>query len=121
MKTFPIYILPFGIVYPNNQEDISHVDFWEQDVAKMIATIYNLPLYDLLNIPYSVKRARIVGDLIYYGEEQSEELLKQIQKSLNNDKLRFVYDDHEVRLASDVFELRGLIYSFNPKSIKTKD
>jgi hypothetical protein len=109
MKTYPIYILPDGIVYPADKSDISHVEFWEESVARIVANLYDLPLYSILNIPYALRRARVVDDIVYYGEEQSEELLQRIRKALDNDNLHFAYDDHEKRLAVDVAQLRGLI------------
>lgn len=86
-----------------------HVDFWEQSVAPIVAKRYELPLYAIKDIPYAFKRARIVGDIVYYGEATSTELLDKIRKALKNPRLRFVYDEHESRLPEDVAHLRGLI------------
>jgi len=114
-QSFPIYILPFGIVHPEGNEDVMHVDFWEQSVAPMVAQRYDLPLYAIKDIPYAFKRARIVGDVVYYGENMSAELLSKIRKALKNPRLRCVYDEHEARLPEDVAHLRGLISPNLPK------
>lgn len=106
MTSYPIYILDLTkeptIVFPENKVDINHTDFWEETVAKLVATHFRLPLKKLLNIPYCQRRARICNSVIYYGEQTTKKLLQQIEEAVGETGLRFEYDDHEKRLKYDV-------------------
>lgn len=109
-QTYPIYILeqPLRIIFPEDKRDIGHVKFWEKVVSKIVAKETGISLYDLNNIPYSCKRARVVGDIVYYGEEQSDDLLSAIKESTGNSNLKFAYDDHEKTLKFDIKEFEFL-------------
>ena len=104
--SFPIYILRLGltteIVFPENREDFTHPDFWEQTVCYLVARHFGIPPRRLTNLPYCQRRARIVGDKVYYGEPHDPQLLGLIRKALKNSNLSFVYDVHEKRLREDV-------------------
>jgi hypothetical protein len=113
MSSYPIYILNLGkdeykIVYPEGKADLNHSEFWEATVAKIVASGLHLPLENLLNLPYCQRRARISDKKVYYGEKQSKNLLKQIEKAVGEKGLKFVYDEHETRLEFDVAELAAL-------------
>ena len=108
--TYPIYILDLGreatIVFPDGKADLDHSDFWEATVARIVARHFRIPLEALLNLPYCQRRARISGNVVYYGERTSQKLLRQIETAVGATGLRFVYDDHEKRL--DVQEFTAL-------------
>jgi hypothetical protein len=106
-KSYPIYILDDdSIVF--TKEDLNHVDFWNQKVAKNVSELYNIPVHRLLNIPYCQRRARIVGNNLFCGEELSVELVNKIKTVLNKKVLKVVYDQHETVLAYDVMILNSL-------------
>lgn len=107
--SFPIYILPFGIVYPRDFEDITHPEFWEQSVAELVASRYKIPVYAIKNSPYAFKRARVVGNTVYYGERYDDKLILKVRKALRNPKLNFAYDEHEKRLPEDMLHVKGII------------
>ena len=112
--SYPIYILDLGegeptIVFPKNKEDVDHSDFWEREVAGIVARHFKLNPKDLENLTYSQRRARIAGQNVLYGEKQTKKLLRLIEKAVGEKGLRFVYDDHEKRLDSDVLEFTALI------------
>ncbi len=109
---YPIYLLDLGgdatILFPEGKADLDHCDFWEATVARIVARHFRLPLEELLNLPYCQRRARICGKVVYYGERTSQKLLRQIEKAVGETGLRFVHDDHEVRLEFDVLEYKAL-------------
>ena len=109
---YPIYVLDLGgeatIVFPDDKADLDHCDFWEATVARIVAHHFHLPLEELLNLPYCQRRARISGNVVYYGERATKGLLRQIETAVGATGLRFVYDDHEMRLAFDVSEFAAL-------------
>ena len=110
--TYPIYILELSdwkIIFPDNKEDLGHTEFWEREVAGIVASHFSIPKHRLLNLPYSQRRARIVNNTIYYGETPSTKLLHRIRKALDNNQLQFVYDNHEKRLSEDYFRFKRLI------------
>lgn len=108
--SFPIYILDHGeIVIPEKQEDIPHAEFWKTKVAAIIAKKYQIPVWSLLNLPYCQKRARVVGDIIYHGDEIKRSTLVKIRKAINNKNAKLIHDDHEKTLEYDVAKFKGLI------------
>lgn len=113
MSTFPLYLLRLGdewqIAFPEDRQDIGHSDFWEQTVSQIVANHYRIPTKRLANLPYSQRRARVVGTNVYYGGKPDPDLLQLVRKSVGNDKLVFVFDNHEKRLREDVMEFRRLV------------
>ena len=106
-KSFTLYILDDdSIVF--TKEDLNHVDFWNQKVAKNVSEMYKIPVHRLLNIPYCQRRARIVGNNLFCGEELSLDLVNKIKTVLNKKVLKVVYDQHETVLAYDVMILNSL-------------
>ena len=95
MKSFPIYILDLGgeatIVFPDDEADLDHSDFWEATVVRIVARHFRIPLEALLNLPYCQRRARIIGNVVYYGEKTSKRLLRLIEKAVGETGLRFIY------------------------------
>lgn len=111
--SFPIYILDLGgeedaIVFPDGKLDVDHCAFWEATVARIVAKHFHLPVEELLNLPYSQRRARISGKVVYYGEKPLRKLLRLIEKAVAVTGLRFVYDDHEKRLEYECQEFAAL-------------
>jgi hypothetical protein len=110
---FPVYLLRLGekwqVVVPNELVDLGHTDFWEQTVSHVVADYYKIPQAKLANLPYCQRRARVVGDKIYFGGRPEPELLHAIRAKTGNLKLDFIFDEHEKRLREDVLELRRLI------------
>ena len=98
--SFPIYILDDDTILFSKQ-DLSHSEFWKNEVVHYVATKFKVPVRKLLNIPYCQKRARVVGNRLYCGEKIDKALFVKIQKTLNIE-LEIVYDDHEKRLNYDV-------------------
>lgn len=117
MSSFPIYIIELDsqvkVVFPEGRSDIGHSEFWEQSVASLVAGHYGVPQSSLANLPYCQRRARVVGNTVYYGEAAEEELLRLIRKAVGNVKLAFCYDDHEKRLREDVREFNRLRRKFS--------
>ena len=107
---YPIYILhqPIRVIFPEDKQDIGHVEFWENTVCKIVAKDYGIPESRLKNLPYCCQRARIVGDVIYFGENKSDTLIANIMRDTGNPNLKFVYDDHEKRLELDCNEFESL-------------
>ena len=106
-KSYPIYILDDdSIVF--TKKDINHVDFWNEQVAKKVSEMYKVPVHRLLNIPYCQRRARIVGNNLFCGEELSLDLVNKIKKVLNKKVLKVVYDQHETVLKYDVMIFNNL-------------
>ena len=116
MRTFPIYLLELGdslvVCHPEDQTDIDHSTFWETTASRLVAEHYKIPQRLLLNLPYCQRRARVVGNRVYFGERPDATLLHLIRKALGNSKLAFVHDDHEKRLPYDVSEFRKLMDRF---------
>ena len=106
-KSYPIYILDDdSIVF--TKKDINHVDFWNEQVAKKVSEMYNIPVHRLLNIPYCQRRARIVGNNLFCGEKLSVDLVNKIKTVLNKKVLKVVYDQHETILPYDLIILNNL-------------
>ncbi len=106
-KSYPLYILDDdSIVF--TKEDLNHVDFWNQKVAKNVSEMYRIPVHRLLNIPYCQRRARVVGKNLFCGEELSIDLVNKIKTVLNKKVLKVVYDQHETVLPYDVMILNNL-------------
>ena len=107
LKSYPLYILDDDtIVF--TKEDLNHVDFWNDQVAKKVSELYNLPVHRLLNIPYCQRRARVVGNNLFCGEKLSLDLVNKIKTILNKKVLKVVYDQHETVLPYDVMVLNTL-------------
>jgi hypothetical protein len=70
--------------------------------------MYRIPVHRLLNIPYCQRRARIVGNILFCGEELSLDLVNKIKTVLNKKVLKVVYDQHETVLKYDVMILKSL-------------
>jgi predicted Zn-dependent protease len=118
MNIFPLYILKLDdtkVVLPDGKEDMGHSDFWEKAVSHVIARYYRIPQAKLLNLPYCQRRARVVGDKCYYGERTTPELLDLVRKEVGNERLAFVFDDHEKRLREEVIQFRRLVRRYRPK------
>jgi hypothetical protein len=115
-SAFPLYLLRLNgewkIILPEDRTDIGHTDFWEQTVSHIVAEQYRIPQKQLANLPYCERRARVVGDTIYYGERPDPKLLRSIRQTVGNHKLAFCHDDHEKRLREDVQQLRKLVRRF---------
>jgi hypothetical protein len=118
IESFPIYILHLGsevqIIFPENQKDLDHPDFWEQTVSLLVACHFGIPPRKLANLPYRQRRARVVGNKVYYGETHDPALLRLICESLGNSELVFCYDDHEKRLRGGVRQFRRLAKGRRP-------
>lgn len=111
--SFPIYILRLGkerrIVFPQDLADIGHAEFWEKTVSFVVAEHYKIAQKPLANLPYSQSRARVVGNIVYYGGKPDADLLEAIRQVLGNRELAFRFDGHEKRLREDVLAFRRLI------------
>jgi hypothetical protein len=116
MNTYPIYLLNLGgkltVVLPEPRTDVGHTEFWESTVSQIVADHYGIPRQLLLNLPYCQRRARIVGNVVYYGGKPNPKLLRLIRKAIGNRKLVFRYDDHERRLRHDVIRFHKLVRHF---------
>jgi hypothetical protein len=123
MATFPLYLLELDddvkVVFPETKKDIGHNDFWEHSVSHMVAARFHIPQIRLANLPYCQKRARICGNFIYSGGKPDGKLLSRIRKAVGNNRLVFVFDNHEKRLREDVLEFRRLVRRYRPKSAMT--
>lgn len=104
--SFPIYILDDDTII-FTKKDLNHVEFWEDEVCEILSQKTNIPKKRLINLPYCQRRARIVGEHLYFGEKISKVLLKKISKTVSVD-LKFVYDEHEKRLSYDVSKFKSL-------------
>jgi hypothetical protein len=113
MDTYPVYLLRLGkqwkVVFPENKEDLGHTDFWEQSVSRLVAKHFQIPQVKLANLPYSQRRARIVGNTAYYGGRPEPEVLQAVREATGNGDLVFCFDEHERRLTEDVREFRRLV------------
>lgn len=103
---FPIYILDDNsILYL--KKGWSHTKFWKQVVCEKVAKKYGIAQNKLKNLPYCQRRARVVGNNFYCGEQISKALLKNIEKTLGM-KLKHIYDEHETRCKISTAEFKGL-------------
>ncbi len=114
LTTFPIYILDLDdndqVVFPDGKADISHLEFWEETAAAIVTEHFAIPLEPLKNLPYSQRRARISSNgLVYYGKEQSSELLETIAATVGESGLKWAFDEHEQRLEFDLMEFEELL------------
>ena len=121
--TFPVYLLQLGeewkVVFPENRRDIGHTEFWERTVSHIVALHFGIHQTKLANLPYCQRRARIVGNKVYYGETHKPELLDFIRDAVGNEELVFCHDDHEKRLREDLLQFRKLAARYRPKSTIT--
>jgi len=101
---FPIYVLDDESVF-FIKEDLDHPSYWESFVAKEFAKKYKVNFHNIKNLPYSQKRARIVGNKLYCGEKLSKKLIKKIEKSVGF-SLKYIYDEHETRSEIEVCQLK---------------
>jgi hypothetical protein len=119
LASFPIYLLrcdgQWNVVFPQDRSDIGHTEFWEQSVSQIVANYYGIPAIKLANLPYCQRRARIVGNKVFYGEDHNCKLLQVVRKTFANKKLVFDYDDHEKRLPLDVLGFRRLVRRYSRK------
>src|SRR5690242_14200468 len=100
--SYPLNLLDLSdtlqAVCPEGKADIGHTAFWEQTVAAVLARQYRTPVSRLANLPYCQRRARVVGDIVYYGERPVPELLQAVRQAVGNEALVFYHDKHEKRL-----------------------
>ena len=101
---FPLYILDDDTLIVV-VSDMSHCEFWESTVAAIVAKERGLPLSAILNLPYCQRRARIVGNSLYCGEEVSPALLRSIEAATER-TLKLIYDEHETRCLISVADFR---------------
>lgn len=73
----------------------------------------------MANFPLCRQRARICGNIIYFGGKLDADVLATIREAVGNNKLVFVFDNHEKRLREDALELRRLVRRYRPKSTMT--
>ena len=104
---FPLYILDDDTLVVVDS-DMSHCDFWESTVAAIVAEKHGLRLSVLLNLPYCQRRARIVGNRLYCGEDISPALLRSIEAATER-TLRLIYDEHEIRCPTSVGEYTSFV------------
>lgn len=104
---FPLYILDDDTLIVVVR-DMSHCDFWESTVATIVAEAHGLPLSAILNLPYCQRRARIVGNRLYCGEEVSPALLRSIE-AVTGRTLKLIYDEHETRCPISVGKFTSLV------------
>ena len=116
MSSYPIYIIEFKpqkfvIVFQNEKQDIQHTEFWEQTVARVTADYLGAPRSELLNLPYCQRRARIINQRVFYGEDQTTDLLDQIMTAVDESGLVWRFDEHEARLPMDVAMMNAIVPS----------
>ncbi len=104
---FPLYILDDDTLIVV-VSDMSHCEFWESTVAAIVAKERGLPLSAILNLPYCQRRARIVGNSLYCGEDVSPTLRRSIEAATER-TLTLVYDEHEARCPISVAEFTSLV------------
>jgi hypothetical protein len=104
---FPLYILDDDTLVVV-VSDMSHCDFWESTVAAIVAEAHGLRRSAILNLPYCQRRARIVGNRLYCGEEVSPALLRSIEAATGR-TLKLIYDEHETRCPVSVAEFTSLV------------
>jgi len=102
---FPLYILEDDTLIVL-VSDVSHCEFWGSTVAAIVAEAHGLRLSAILNLPYCQRRARIVGNKLYCGEDLSPALLQGIEAATGR-TLTLVYDEHETRCPISVAEIHG--------------
>lgn len=103
---FPIYILDDDSIF-FIKKDMSHVEFWEETVSKIVAKKYLISSSDIINLPYCQRRARIVDNKLYCGEKLSKKLIKKIEQEVGF-KLNYIFDEHETRCKINVSEFVAL-------------
>jgi len=109
MASYPIYIIDTSegvqIVFPKGKQDLNHADFWSDTVADLVVEFgcaKKQNLKNLKNAPYCMRRARVTSNgVVYYGEEQTDELLNQIKQAVGEPDLRWSFDEHESRIEFD--------------------
>ena len=110
VTSYPIYIIDVlnggvEIVFPEGKEDINHVDFWSETVARSTVKLCGVKqrnVESLKNAPYCMRRARITSKgIVYYGEEQTDELLEKIREAVGEPDLKWGFDEHETRTEYD--------------------
>lgn len=93
-------------MFPEGKEDLNHADFWSDVVATMVTKLYGIPLQyveELKNAPYCMRRARISSNgSVYFGEEQSDILIKTIRSAVGDRNLKWKFDEHESRTDYDM-------------------
>lgn len=104
---FPVYILDDDTILYEIQ-DINHVDYWKNVVSIIFSKKYGISKSYILNLPYSQRRARVVGNKFYCGEKITKKLFKKIEKTLNR-KLSYIYDEHETRCEFETARLKSHI------------
>ena len=97
--SFPIYILDDNEILFTKQ-DKTHPEFWEETVAPHVAKKMNIPLREIINLPYCQRRGRIVGERFYCGEVLDKAMINKISK-LVGEEISFVFDEHESTLEHD--------------------
>jgi hypothetical protein len=102
---FPLYILDDDTLVII-VADVSHSELWESTVAAIVADEHGVPVSAIMNLPYCQRRARVVGNRLYCGEQVSQSLLKRIEIATKK-KLQLVYDEHEQRCPLSVAELKA--------------
>ena len=104
---FPLYILDDNTLIVVVR-DMSHCEFWESTLVAIVAEKHGLRPSALLNLPYCQRRARIVGNRLYCGEDVSPTLLRSIEAATGR-TLTLVYDEHETRCPISVAEFTSLV------------
>jgi hypothetical protein len=104
---FPVYILDDDTIIYDIQ-DVNHVDYWRDIVSVVFSKKYNITRSDIIDLPYSQRRARVVGNNFYCGERITKKLIKKIEKTLNR-KLNYIYDEHETRCEFETSKLKSHI------------
>ena len=103
MRSFPVYITPWDeVLSPDGLEDLPHEEYWEREVAGAVAGRLGVDRQELVNLPYCIRRARLVEDVVYYGEADAADVVVLLRDALGRPSLRVVYDEHEVRSEHDV-------------------
>lgn len=92
--SYPVYIIDDGKIFLKKESHLSHVDFWEKEVAIYVAKKFKIPLKQIINLPYCQKRGRLVNDNFYFGEKETRGIKKEIKKIVGK-KIDIVYDEHE--------------------------
>lgn len=113
VTTYPLYILQLGeqaqVVFPEGKQDLGHTEFWERTASFIVARYYKISQEWLVNLPYSQRRARVVGQRVYYGGKPDAGLLQLIRDAAEDQDFVFCRDEHEQRLRHDVRQFRRLL------------
>lgn len=101
--------------------EISHADYWRQNVALIVAKYSGVPFGALRELPYCLPRGRYVAScglpshagqsVLFFGEE-----LDAVQRETLHacyGELPVLHDEHEVRLPEDVVAYQTLLLSSN--------